>query len=115
MTLFALLLQTDVDLCNPNPCENGALCKNTPRGDDYFCYCPKGLHGKNCSETRAVCLGPQCSTHGESSVVASGALQGLYRLRTRNPPACLSPTDVPPPPVQQCSDEASISRPPGSI
>ena len=52
-----------MDLCNPNPCENDARCYNN--NSDYFCQCPDDLHGKNCSETKAVCLGPQCN--GESA------------------------------------------------
>ena len=48
-----------MDLCNPNPCENEARCFNS--NSDYYCQCPDDLHGKNCSETKAVCLGPQCN------------------------------------------------------
>ena len=61
MLTLSPVFQTDTDLCNPNPCENDAHCySDYNNNNDYYCQCPEGLHGKNCSETKAVCLGPQC-------------------------------------------------------
>ena len=35
------------DLCNPNPCENNAICLQD--GDEnYKCICPYGYKGSNC-------------------------------------------------------------------
>lgn len=50
--------QIDIDLCNPNPCDNGAPCINTH--SDYYCHCPEGWAGKNCSAPRPACTTPPC-------------------------------------------------------
>ncbi|NXA84781.1 FA9 factor, partial [Thryothorus ludovicianus] len=34
------------DQCNPNPCKNGAQCKDGI--NSYVCWCPAGFEGKNC-------------------------------------------------------------------
>ncbi|NXU15759.1 FA9 factor, partial [Pardalotus punctatus] len=34
------------DQCNPNPCQNGAVCKD--KINSYVCWCPAGYEGKNC-------------------------------------------------------------------
>ncbi|NWU25474.1 FA9 factor, partial [Dyaphorophyia castanea] len=36
----------DGDQCNPNPCKNGASCKD--QINSYVCWCPAGYEGKNC-------------------------------------------------------------------
>ncbi|XP_066038308.1 coagulation factor IX [Chamaea fasciata] len=36
----------DGDQCNPNPCKNGAVCKDEI--NSYVCWCPAGYEGKNC-------------------------------------------------------------------
>ncbi|XP_014740498.1 PREDICTED: coagulation factor IX [Sturnus vulgaris] len=36
----------DGDQCNPNPCQNGAVCKDEI--NSYVCWCPAGYEGKNC-------------------------------------------------------------------
>uniref|UniRef100_A0A8C3ED72 Coagulation factor IX n=1 Tax=Corvus moneduloides TaxID=1196302 RepID=A0A8C3ED72_CORMO len=36
----------DGDQCNPNPCKNGAVCKD--QINSYVCWCPAGYEGKNC-------------------------------------------------------------------
>lgn len=36
----------DGDQCNPNPCKNGAVCKDEI--NSYVCWCPPGYEGKNC-------------------------------------------------------------------
>uniref|UniRef100_A0A8C3V0T4 Coagulation factor IX n=1 Tax=Catharus ustulatus TaxID=91951 RepID=A0A8C3V0T4_CATUS len=36
----------DGDQCNPNPCQNGAKCKDEI--NSYVCWCPAGYEGKNC-------------------------------------------------------------------
>uniref|UniRef100_A0A8U7NEB3 Coagulation factor IX n=1 Tax=Corvus moneduloides TaxID=1196302 RepID=A0A8U7NEB3_CORMO len=35
-----------VNQCNPNPCKNGAVCKD--QINSYVCWCPAGYEGKNC-------------------------------------------------------------------
>uniref|UniRef100_A0A8C5UB90 Coagulation factor IX n=1 Tax=Malurus cyaneus samueli TaxID=2593467 RepID=A0A8C5UB90_9PASS len=37
---------SDGDQCNPNPCQNGAVCKDEI--NSYVCWCPAGYEGKNC-------------------------------------------------------------------
>jgi hypothetical protein len=38
----------EYNLCNLNPCENGASCDNLP--DDFNCTCAVGYSGRTCSE-----------------------------------------------------------------
>lgn len=33
--------------CHPNPCKNGAKCKEL-QGGEYDCECPPGTSGKHC-------------------------------------------------------------------
>ena len=33
--------------CHPNPCKNGARCKEM-EGGEYDCECPPGTSGKHC-------------------------------------------------------------------
>ena len=39
---------SDIDDCNPNPCENGSTCSD--KVNDYNCTCMAGYFGKNCSQ-----------------------------------------------------------------
>nr|XP_009683154.1 PREDICTED: coagulation factor IX isoform X1 [Struthio camelus australis] len=36
----------DGDQCEPNPCKNGATCKDAV--SSYVCWCPAGYEGRNC-------------------------------------------------------------------
>ncbi|GAB0194881.1 coagulation factor IX [Grus japonensis] len=36
----------DGDQCEPNPCKNGAVCKDGV--SSYVCWCPAGYEGRNC-------------------------------------------------------------------
>ncbi|NWI15438.1 FA9 factor, partial [Crypturellus soui] len=36
----------DGDQCDPNPCKNGAVCKDGV--GSYVCWCPAGYEGRNC-------------------------------------------------------------------
>ncbi|KAM6253499.1 coagulation factor IX [Porphyrio hochstetteri] len=36
----------DGDQCNPNPCKNGAVCKDGV--NSYVCWCQSGYEGRNC-------------------------------------------------------------------
>ncbi|KFP28603.1 Coagulation factor IX, partial [Colius striatus] len=36
----------DGNQCDPNPCKNGAICKDAV--SSYVCWCPAGYEGKNC-------------------------------------------------------------------
>uniref|UniRef100_A0A8C8AE96 Coagulation factor IX n=1 Tax=Otus sunia TaxID=257818 RepID=A0A8C8AE96_9STRI len=36
----------DGDQCDPNPCKNGAVCKDGV--SSYVCWCPAGYEGRNC-------------------------------------------------------------------
>lgn len=55
-------LQNDYDHCSPDPCQNGASCFNTQQ--DYYCHCPEGWQGKNCSQPRLLCDNPPCRDIG---------------------------------------------------
>ena len=36
-----------IELCDPNPCENGGSCEDLI--NDYICHCTSGHVGRNCS------------------------------------------------------------------
>jgi EGF-like domain len=46
--------EVDHDHCNPNPCKNDAPCLVNAQEDEYFCHCPPGWQGKNCSTPAAI-------------------------------------------------------------
>ena len=41
---------TNLDPCNPNPCQSDGTCFS--RIDDYNCLCKKGFTGKSCEESK---------------------------------------------------------------
>lgn len=44
--LILLSSLPDGDQCEPNPCKNGAVCKDGV--SSYVCWCPAGYEGRNC-------------------------------------------------------------------
>ncbi|NXU75169.1 FA9 factor, partial [Oreotrochilus melanogaster] len=44
--LILLSSLQDGDQCDPNPCKNGAVCKDAV--SSYVCWCPPGYEGRNC-------------------------------------------------------------------
>lgn len=44
----------DGDQCDPNPCKNGAICKDGV--SSYVCWCPAGYEGRNCEIGRYQAL-----------------------------------------------------------
>nr|XP_026691122.1 fibropellin-1-like isoform X8 [Ciona intestinalis] len=42
------MFSTEIDECDPNPCNNGGLCRDLLA--DYKCRCYNGWQGKNCSD-----------------------------------------------------------------
>lgn len=44
--LIVLSSLQDGDQCDPNPCKNGAVCKDAV--SSYVCWCPAGYEGRNC-------------------------------------------------------------------
>ncbi|KAH1007672.1 hypothetical protein HUJ04_004878 [Dendroctonus ponderosae] len=57
---MATFNQNDYDHCNPDPCQNGAPCFKAQ--NDYYCHCPEGWQGKNCSQAKIVCDSPPCES-----------------------------------------------------
>ena len=49
-----LQCQTNMDDCDPDPCENGGTCGD--RVADYACACSPRWMGKNCSQVYDACL-----------------------------------------------------------
>lgn len=66
-TLFGGLLflfffpsfQIVLDLCNPNPCQQGAPCHSIE--GRYICACPEGYLGNECMTLKNPCIGQHCS------------------------------------------------------
>ena len=53
LTMFNMLLYlSDINDCNPDPCENGATCSDEV--NDYNCTCMAGFFGKNCSQGKIL-------------------------------------------------------------
>ena len=46
MTLTIILIFLDIDDCKPNPCKNGATCKDRVNG--FKCICKPGFNGTKC-------------------------------------------------------------------
>ena len=46
MVYEVLNVPIDIDSCKPNPCPNGAICKNDE--GSYSCLCPEGFEGDAC-------------------------------------------------------------------
>ena len=44
-----------VDLCNPNPCQNGGSCQNRGSGR-YECICTRLYHGENCENGENIII-----------------------------------------------------------
>uniref|UniRef100_A0A4W5JY16 EGF-like domain-containing protein n=1 Tax=Hucho hucho TaxID=62062 RepID=A0A4W5JY16_9TELE len=49
-----------VDLCNPNPCQQGVPCRSTEGG--YVCACPEGYYGNERASTTRGSLSPSSET-----------------------------------------------------
>ena len=47
---FILLLISDIDDCDPNPCLNHGKCVDGV--NSYVCKCPRGFAGHNCEESK---------------------------------------------------------------
>lgn len=64
LTYFDLvhIVQVVVDLCNPNPCQQGVPCQSADGG--YTCACPEGYYGNECTSLKDPCHGQHCP--GES-------------------------------------------------
>ena len=43
---FTILFFTDTDDCDPDPCQNGATCRD--QVDGYTCDCAAGYEGDHC-------------------------------------------------------------------
>ena len=41
---------TDIDNCDPNPCQNNGICKDD--GASFLCNCSNGFAGNTCSESK---------------------------------------------------------------
>ena len=47
-TLSVKFLSSDINDCDPNPCQNSGLCMDLV--EDYECLCEPGYKGKDCEE-----------------------------------------------------------------
>lgn len=56
---FFLSFQIVLDLCNPNPCQQGAPCHSIE--GRYICACPEGYLGNECMTLKNPCIGQHCS------------------------------------------------------
>ncbi|XP_030844843.1 delta-like protein C [Strongylocentrotus purpuratus] len=54
--------ETNIDDCNPDPCENRGTC--TDRVNDYTCACEMGYAGKDCETNIDDCNPDPCENGG---------------------------------------------------
>ena len=47
-----LITIAEIDLCDPDPCQNGATCSNFMTS--YNCTCPEGFTGENCEGKKPI-------------------------------------------------------------
>ena len=59
------------DLCQNDPCENGASCRPLPNRD-YECMCVPGFYGKNCEAIIDACYGNPCDNGATCKVMEAG-------------------------------------------
>uniref|UniRef100_F7EZ04 Milk fat globule-EGF factor 8 protein n=1 Tax=Monodelphis domestica TaxID=13616 RepID=F7EZ04_MONDO len=75
-TLWRLLFSLSVVLaasgedCDPSLCLNGGTCLNGSESSTFYCLCPDGFTGQNCSETeQGPCTPNPCLNNGQCRVV----------------------------------------------
>ncbi|XP_007479422.2 lactadherin isoform X1 [Monodelphis domestica] len=75
-TLWRLLFSLSVVLaasgedCDPSLCLNGGTCLNGSESSTFYCLCPDGFTGQNCSETeQGPCTPNPCLNNGRCRVV----------------------------------------------
>ncbi|XP_061546314.1 protein eyes shut homolog isoform X4 [Phycodurus eques] len=85
--------------CNPNPCRNGGICEETPKG--LICHCPESFAGLYCTFAFTVdCMSSTCQQeqicaageHASECVCADGKVVPACKRRRRNvcsPSPCL--------------------------
>lgn len=61
--IFVSFLQIALDLCNPNPCQQGLECHSVE--GRFMCACPDGYHGRECVSLRSTCKGQHCESKGK--------------------------------------------------
>ena len=83
--------ETDIDECNPDPCQNYAQCTQTTDGvtlapNSYHCACDQGYSGTHC-ETADACTASAVSDHdgttGELYCI-NGVVEGITGACTCN-------------------------------
>ena len=47
-TVHASSFSTEIDKCNPNPCQHEGTCDEVIGGLGYVCKCPSGYNGQDC-------------------------------------------------------------------
>jgi len=52
------------EICNPNPCKNGASCTVNVDGTSTSCFCPQGFNGPLCENNINDCTPDSCLNGG---------------------------------------------------
>ncbi|PIO27826.1 hypothetical protein AB205_0083720 [Aquarana catesbeiana] len=77
------ICKVDIDLCDPNPCQNKALCYNL--GGDYYCACSDDFDGKNCSHLKDHCKDGSCKVIDSCTIaISTNATQEGIRYISSN-------------------------------
>ncbi|XP_072173130.1 uncharacterized protein [Diadema setosum] len=63
--------QCSSDVCETQPCLNGATCQSQP-GSTFFCECPPGYRGDDCGEEVDACMSGEAQCGEGSTCVLDG-------------------------------------------
>ncbi|XP_075431297.1 lactadherin isoform X2 [Ascaphus truei] len=68
---FCLIVAAGGEFCEENICLNGGTCLSNVNNSPFYCLCPDGFTGTNCSETeKGPCHPNPCNNNAECKVLS---------------------------------------------
>lgn len=88
-----ILCEIRVNVCRPNPCQNGGSCvRSSRRKTGFRCRCKAPFHGRRCEQRQNACSARPCKARGRC--IADSSRPDGFRCRCRpgrSGPRCESP------------------------